>query len=135
MELDYQKIRESVMTAKKRTSLDSIFGSTEPVVTEISEPSVDQDSDIVQSTEKQPKDVKAVSKSNVHYHKPRKATKQGKRPDVKQQTAYLPHAVYEQLRKLAFEEERKMHDYIIEGLDRVFKNRGLPSIEEITRKP
>jgi hypothetical protein len=27
-----------------------------------------------------------------------------------------------------------MHDYIMEGLDRVFRNRGLPSIEELTRK-
>jgi len=49
-----------------------------------------------------------------------------KRPDVKQQTVYLPLAVYEQLRSLAFEERRKMHDYLLEGLDRVFTDRGLP---------
>jgi hypothetical protein len=39
----------------------------------------------------------------------------GNRPDVKQQTAYLKTPVYEQLRRLAFEERGKMHDYIIEG--------------------
>ena len=24
-----------------------------------------------------------------------------------------------------------MHDYLIEGLDRVFRNRGLPGVEEL----
>jgi len=57
-----------------------------------------------------------------------------RRPGIKQQTAYLPEPVYEQLRKLAFEERHKMHDYILEGLDRVFRDRGLPSIEELTGK-
>lgn len=59
---------------------------------------------------------------------------QGKRPGIKQQTAYLPEPVYEQLRRLAFEERRKMHDYIMEGLDRVFRDRGLASIEELTER-
>jgi hypothetical protein len=57
-----------------------------------------------------------------------------RRVGIKQQTAYLPHPVYEQLRKLAFEERRKMHDYILEGLDRVFRDRGLPAIAELTGK-
>jgi hypothetical protein len=55
----------------------------------------------------------------------------GRRPGIKRQTAYLPEPVYEQLRKLAFDEWRRMHNYIMEGLDRVFRNRGLPSIEEL----
>ena len=38
---------------------------------------------------------------------------------VKQQTAYLPDKVHEQLRHLAFEERGKMHDYLMEGLDLV----------------
>jgi hypothetical protein len=59
---------------------------------------------------------------------------QGRRPGIKQQTAYLPEPVYEQLRRLAFEERRKMHDYIMEGLDRVFRDRGLASITELTGK-
>jgi hypothetical protein len=58
----------------------------------------------------------------------------GSRPGVKQQTAYLKLPVYEQLRRLAFEERRKMHDYIIEGLDLVFRKRGLPGIEEMEGK-
>lgn len=54
-----------------------------------------------------------------------------KRTGVKQQTAYLPDSVHEQLRRLAFEERAKMHDYLMEGLDLVFAKRGLPSIGEL----
>jgi hypothetical protein len=56
------------------------------------------------------------------------------RPRVKQQTAYLPLAVYRQLRELAFVEERKMHDYLLQGLDMVFQQKGLKSISELTGK-
>lgn len=55
----------------------------------------------------------------------------GNRPGVKQQTAYLKLPVYEQLRRLAFEERGKMHDYLIEGLDLVFRKRGLPGVSEL----
>ena len=54
-----------------------------------------------------------------------------KRPGIRQHTAYLPEAVHQQLRKLAFEENRKIHDYIMEGLDLVFENRGLPAIKDL----
>jgi hypothetical protein len=122
------------MTAKKRTSLDAIFGNT-ATIDESPAPAVVQETPVVQQKPKQPNKEKSSPKSTVHHHKPNKAAStQGKRPEVKQQTAYIPHGVYEQLRKLAFEEERKMHDYLMEGLDRVFKNRGLPSIDEVTRK-
>ena len=57
-----------------------------------------------------------------------------RRPGLKQQTAYLPEPVYEQLRALAFEERRKMHDLLMEGLDMVFKQRGLRSIEDLTTR-
>ena len=61
-------------------------------------------------------------------------TDKTKRPRVKQQTAYLPLAVYRQLRELAFVEERKMHDYLLQGLDMVFHQKGLKSIAELTGK-
>ena len=51
-----------------------------------------------------------------------------------QQTVYLPPAVHEQLRELAFTERRKMHDFLMEGLDAVFKARGLKSIGELSGK-
>ena len=52
----------------------------------------------------------------------------------KKQSVYLGGPVYEQLRRLAFDERRKMHDYLIEGLDSVFRNRGLPSIAELEKE-
>lgn len=58
-----------------------------------------------------------------------------RRPEVKQQTVYLPLATYEQLRRLAFEERVKMHQLLMEGLDRVFRARGLPGIGELGRPP
>jgi hypothetical protein len=56
------------------------------------------------------------------------------RPTVKQQTLYLPLSVYKQLRHIAFDEDTRMHSLVMEGLDRVFAARGLPSIEDLTRK-
>ncbi len=58
----------------------------------------------------------------------------GKRPGKKQLTAYLPLPVYDQLRALGFEERKKLHAYLMEGLDKVFAERGLKSIAELTRK-
>ena len=55
----------------------------------------------------------------------------GRRPNVKQQALYLKNPVHRQLRVLAFEEEKKMHDLCMEALDLLFANRGLPSIEEL----
>jgi hypothetical protein len=46
----------------------------------------------------------------------------------------LPPAVHDQLRELAFSERVKMHTLIMEGLDAVFRARGLKSIEELTGK-
>jgi hypothetical protein len=57
-----------------------------------------------------------------------------RRPDVKQQTVYLPLPVYEQLRRLAFEERVKMHQLLMEGLARVFRDRGLPDPDELKRR-
>ena len=56
------------------------------------------------------------------------------KPARKQLAVYLEQATYQQLRTLAFEEETKMHRLLIEGLDRVFEDRGLPSIKELEAK-
>jgi hypothetical protein len=57
------------------------------------------------------------------------------RPDTVQQTLYLSPAVHDQLRELAFAERVKMHALVMEGLDAVFRARGLKSIADLTRKP
>ena len=55
--------------------------------------------------------------SDDHPRREKPRVISGKRPGIRQQTAYLPEAVYQQLRKLAYEEEAKMHDYLMHGLD------------------
>jgi hypothetical protein len=63
-----------------------------------------------------------------------KVQSERKRPAVRQQTVYLPIPVYEQLRRLAFEERAKMHDFLLQGLDMVFKSKGLKSVAELKGK-
>ena len=92
--------------AKKRTSLDSILA---PAARQPEPPATAQPTPT-----------------------PKPTHNEGKRPDVKQQTVYLPIKVHEQLRHLAFEERGKMHDYLMEGLDLVFRSRGLRSLAELT---
>jgi hypothetical protein len=53
------------------------------------------------------------------------------RPPVIQSSLYLPEAVYEALRKIAFDERVKIHDLVVEGLDGVLKRRGYPSVESL----
>jgi hypothetical protein len=52
--------------------------------------------------------------------------KAGSRPNVKQQTLYTPHVVYEALREIAFHERVKIHDLLREGVDHVLRTRGKP---------
>lgn len=55
-----------------------------------------------------------------------------KQIEVKKTSIYIPQAAFEQLRELSFTEDKKMHDYFLEGLDRVFKHRGLKSLSELS---
>jgi hypothetical protein len=56
------------------------------------------------------------------------------RPTI-QQTVYLHPAVYEQLRELAFYRRVKMHDLLMRGLDSVFREEGVKSLDELRKKP
>ncbi len=98
------------MTVKKRTSLDSILTRT-----------VEQE---------QP----AIAPAAMAVPVSAEPQPTGHRAGVKQQTAYLSLPIYEQLRRLGFEERKKMHDYLIEGLDLVFRKRGLPGVDELKGK-
>jgi hypothetical protein len=57
------------------------------------------------------------------------------RPDIKHTSVYLPEAAYEALRQVAFDERRKIHDLLIEGVEPVLKKRGYPPIAETKTKP
>ena len=70
----------------KKTSLEAVLGETSSVA-----------------------EIHVAGRNNT-------ATTSGKRPGIKQQTAYLALPVYEQVRRLAFEENTKMHTLLMEGL-------------------
>ena len=98
--------------ARKRTSLEALFEAPEPVEpTPLRRPAAGS-----------PAGVPTTPRRTINN-----------RP-IKQQTVYLPIPVYEQLRRVAFDEREKMHTLIMEGLDRVFKDRGLRSIAELERE-
>ena len=95
------------MMTKKRTSLDALISAPET------------------SAPRRSKASSSVAEPEVS---------DGDKAQIVRQTAYLPEPVYDQLRTLAFEERCKMHDYLLEGLDLVFKKRGLKSIAQLTEK-
>lgn len=64
----------------------------------------------------------------------RQARRHATKDATVQQTVYLPPTVHDQLRELAFSERVKMHALIMEGLDAVFRARGMKSIADLTGK-
>ena len=48
------------------------------------------------------------------------------RPGVHHTSVYIPRAAFERLREMAYYERCKIHDLIMEGLDRVIAERGHP---------
>ena len=65
---------------------------------------------------------------------PAKATGRWSRPDIKHTSVYLPEAAYEALRQVAFDERRKIHDLLIEGVELALKKRGYPALAEMKAK-
>jgi hypothetical protein len=45
------------------------------------------------------------------------------RPGIVHSSLYLPEALYEGLRRAAFEERRKIHDIVLEGIQMALKKR------------
>ena len=56
------------------------------------------------------------------------------RPDIKHTSVYLPEAAYEALRQVAFDERRKIHDLLIEGVELALKKRGYPTLADMKAK-
>ena len=92
------------MSSRKRTSLEALLRPVEPPT---------------------PRPAEAILAAAAAAGPP------ARRRAVRQQTVYLPVPVHEQLRRLAFEERVKMHALLMEGLDRVFRDRGLPGLGEL----
>ena len=47
---------------------------------------------------------------------------------------YLPEAAYEALRQVAFDERRKIHDLLMEGVELALKKRGYSALAEMKTK-
>jgi hypothetical protein len=65
---------------------------------------------------------------------PAKPTGRWSRPDIKHTSVYLPEAAYEALRQVAFDERRKIHDLIMEGVELALKKRGYPTLADMKAK-
>ena len=53
---------------------------------------------------------------------------------MRRQTLYLPSAVHEQLRHLAFNRKESQQELFRQGLNLLFAREGLPSWEELEQK-
>jgi hypothetical protein len=56
------------------------------------------------------------------------------RPGIKHTSVYLPVAAYEALRQVAFNERRKIHDLLMEGVELTLKKRGFPALADMKGK-
>jgi len=54
--------------------------------------------------------------------------------NIKHTSVYLPEATYEALRQVAFDERRKIHDLLMEGIELALKKRGYPALADIKTK-
>src|SRR5215471_1334709 len=54
--------------------------------------------------------------------------------NIKHTSVYLPEAAYEALRQVAFDERRKIHDLLMEGVELALKKRGYPALAEMKAK-
>lgn len=46
---------------------------------------------------------------------------------------YLPPQAHRKLKEIAFAKECKVHDLVVQGLDRVLKDNGYPSVAELSK--
>ena len=65
---------------------------------------------------------------------PAKPAARWPRSDIKHTSVYLPEAAYEALRQVAFDERRKIHDLLMEGVELALKKRGYPALAEMKTK-
>lgn len=57
------------------------------------------------------------------------------RPNIVHTSVYLPKSVYMKIREIAYFEERKIHDLLMEGVDAVLQKHGKPSVSELKQEP
>lgn len=60
--------------------------------------------------------------------------KRRERPDIVHTSVYLPKAVYQHLREIAFTRDVKIHDVIMEGISAALQKHGKPDTETLKRQ-
>jgi hypothetical protein len=65
---------------------------------------------------------------------PAKPGSRWSRPGIKHTSVYLPEATYEALRQVAFDERRRIHDLLMEGVELALKKRGYPALADMKAK-
>lgn len=60
-----------------------------------------------------------------------KATPAAGEGEMMRTSLYLPRAVHDKLREIAFTERRKVHELFIEGIDKVLAERGFAGTAEL----
>jgi hypothetical protein len=61
-----------------------------------------------------------------------KSPAESDRPEIVHSSVYIPRPVHQKLREIAFVQERKVHDVIMEGIDAVLQRHGHPSVAKLT---
>lgn len=118
---------------KKRTSLDALGLGATVSSTDTGAKSPKKVTGSRRSAKAENADNSA-SASASPIEKPQQKAVTKEKEEIVKTTVYAPRSVFEQWRELAFTERKKMHDYLLEGLERVFADRGLKSIDELTGK-
>ncbi len=59
--------------------------------------------------------------------------KRRERPGIVHTSVYLPKAVYQHLREIAFVRDVKIHDVIMEGISAALTKHGKPDVEALKR--
>lgn len=54
--------------------------------------------------------------------------------EVVKSTVYFPKPVHEKLREIAFSQNCKVHDLVLEGLSHVLKEHGYAGVEELKQQ-
>lgn len=75
--------------------------------------------------------AKRPPKDTAQSTRPGTPPKRRRRADIVHTSVYLPEAVYKALREIAFKEECKIHDVIMEGIGLALAKRRYPPIQNL----
>ena len=123
--------------AKKRPTLDAFLNS-QPQSNAEEESARVSARPVTLKAKKVPSTTKTVREKvsgELSISKPGEA-----KHEIVRHMLYLPLPVYDQLQDLIFEEQRgqtrrrKTHDYLLDAIDLLFKEKGLKSVAELTAK-